>query len=213
MGKLLQEQFKNLVAEIKHKEFREAVNILLGTAPDYIMICPASSTGKYHPQDEIGEDGMIKHINRCATIAKELVRMHDWGTYENDILIAAALLHDSFKQGLETDEIKEFKIGKIKMPKVKHTMKYHPTYIFRRVSTITKQYANVTTVKMLWDLAHVCLFHEGRWTIEASKELAQKDKFNGMTSELCKTMHTVDVIASRRTIADEFQYGSLPQEH
>jgi len=199
----ISQTFKNITDQIKNEDFKKAVILLMNESPEYILITPSSSSGKYHPKDEINENGMILHINRCAVIADEIVRMYDWGDRERDILLASCVLHDIFKQGPETDKINK---NGIKLPKIRHTTPYHPTYIFKRIATIAEGWPEDEVKQQLYDLAHCCLFHEGRWTIDVSREIAKIDKINDKTRELCKAMHVVDYVASRRSIADAFQY-------
>ena len=174
------------------------------SAPDYIVVTPASSTGKYHPQDEIGENGMILHIRRCANIAEEVVRMYDWDIRENDLLIAGSILHDIYKQGLPTNRLDKYGI---EVPKVKHTTKLHPIYIFDRIKAIAEAWPPDDPIyQWIWDLAHLCLFHEGRWTIDQSRDAAVPSKMNSRSRELCQAMHVIDMMACKRSIADNFQY-------
>jgi hypothetical protein len=172
-------------------------------APDYITEIPSSSTGKYHPKDEISKDGMKLHVGRCAIMADEIARMafedgdEDFN-YCRDILLAASVLHDSFKNGKVVN-------GKYES---KYTVKQHPIHIFNLiVEHISPPDLEFDEVKKLWDLAHVCLFHEGRWTIEGSKQAASNDLINNKTTKLCRLMHIVDYVVSRRSLADSMQYS------
>ena len=105
------EMFKEELDLIFNNNIKEFTKICLMVAPDYFFIdCPASSSGKYHPIDEIGADGCIIHTKRVVTVAYDLSR--GLGCEENrDAIISACIIHDLRKQGL-------YRSG--------HSMKNHP---------------------------------------------------------------------------------------
>jgi len=54
---------------------REFTRLCICAAPDYFFTdCPASSTGKFHPIDELGADGTILHTKKVFTVAYQLCR-------------------------------------------------------------------------------------------------------------------------------------------
>jgi putative nucleotidyltransferase with HDIG domain len=53
-----------------------------------------SAKGPYHPPDEHGDDGFIRHCKKVAFWAVELCREHDFNHKIQDAMIMAALLHD-----------------------------------------------------------------------------------------------------------------------
>lgn len=205
MGLKLIEEFSDIIEKIKHEDFRIEVVNSMQEAPDYVTNIPSSSTGKYHPQDEINSNGMCIHIRRCAILAEEVLRMR----YEDndadrdrdlDILLAASMIHDSYKNGHKE---------KNNLPINKYTHPWHPIWAFWNVSKIAGNLPKNTIVReMMWALGWVCLFHEGKWTIKKAKETAKNAKMEDWVSQLCKDMHTVDYMVSRRTLADAFQYDS-----
>lgn len=86
---------------IKNKEIREGTKKILGAAPEYFKTIPASSTGKYHPKYALGEGGLVRHVKAAIRIALELFRMeeYDFDETQQDIIIAALILHDCWKNG------------------------------------------------------------------------------------------------------------------
>ena len=54
-----------LVPELKHitdQELLKAVaNYFEHVVPDYFWVMPASSTGKYHPDQDAGVGGLVRH--------------------------------------------------------------------------------------------------------------------------------------------------------
>lgn len=198
--KTLKEAFFNIIEQIKDKEFKGHVLAIMDRCPNYITAIPSASTGKYHPNDEICPDGMIRHVNRVALVAQETLRRRtDSPGSDEDILLAGAVLHDSWKQGTEVNEEG--------MPTAKYTTKQHPVLIYETImkylDTSEQPISNNGKIK-LTRLADVCLFHEGRWTIPESKEAWKKrnpeGKMDEHTQVLCKEMHDADYYASRRSI-------------
>lgn len=198
------ETFANEIAQVKDSELKGHIINIIGQCPSYVLSIPSSSTGKYHPPDEVGvPDGMTIHIKRLCMLAPEIVRKNkdidNKGTVypELNYLIAGALLHDIFKNG---------------DPPGKWTSKEHPSLIYKKIHKyIEENNLSGTPVGVkLVTVANVCLFHEGRWTVEKSKEAFQQ-LGNGKMSEsdklLCRDMHEIDYWASRRVLFDIMQIG------
>jgi hypothetical protein len=220
----LKEIFKNELNQINNKEFRAHIVNILDTCSNYIIKCPSSSSGKYHPEDETSQFGMIKHIKRVAVFADEVARMERYSSIERDILIAGAILHDVYKNGPTSGVV-----GKdgLEIPKSKHTVENHPIYIFEKIFKYvdnlkaplgTEAKFSLTNVNEIKDflpytavvlimLAGVCLFHSGQWTIPESKTAFKNTGFK-MTPEwakLCNSMHMADYFASRRSVYNVMQ--------
>lgn len=226
----LKEVFKTELSQIKNREFRFHVIAILDSCSNYIIKCPSSSSGKYHPEDETKEFGMIKHIKRVAVFADEVARMEKHTPIERDILIAGAILHDIYKNGEASSTI-----GKdgLAVPKSKHTVENHPVYIFEKIFKYIdslnapfdieakfslsgvneiKDFLPYTAVVLIM-LAGVCLFHSGQWTITESKRVFKNKGFK-MTPEwarLCNSMHMADYFASRRSIYDVMQKQTMQE--
>jgi len=207
MGQKMLDVFKKELEQIRYAPFRGEVIKIINTLPDYVLTIPSSSSGKYHPLDEIKEDGMIRHIKRFAIAADEMVRMYydesAWYYKYKDILIATAILHDALKQGSE-------KAGG-------HTVKEHPIYIYDIIKKYSEdtfsdsnrsliqesEYSMFDEIKeRLHLLGIACLYHEGRWTIPESFERYPKDKLNSVEKRLVMMAHLADYIASRRSFYD-----------
>lgn len=88
--------------KIKNKEIRDFTrSFLKDVVPDYFARIPASSTGKYHPEYSLGYGGLVRHTLAAATIAYGFIQLDylKLNQYDKDLIIAAVLLHDTFKQG------------------------------------------------------------------------------------------------------------------
>ena len=93
--------FKPELNLISKKDVRDFVKACIKAAPDYVFEdCPSSSSGKFHPIDELSADGTIVHTKRVFSVAYELSRGMDC-EHHRDEICAAAILHDMVKQGIE----------------------------------------------------------------------------------------------------------------
>lgn len=88
---------------IKDKDIRAFTMKCIEKTPDYFYRVPASSTGKYHPEYSLGNGGLIRHTKALIYFAKELLSLEynrqRFTSLEADMIIAAGILHDSFKHG------------------------------------------------------------------------------------------------------------------
>ncbi|MCK4454696.1 HD domain-containing protein, partial [Candidatus Parcubacteria bacterium] len=117
------ETFKAELDRIFDIKIREFTKLCVISAPDYFFLdCPASSTAKYHPIDELAHDGTIIHTKRVFTLVYELCR--GLGVENRrDELCSASLIHDLLKQSYV---------------KTGHTHKKHPQYAAELVDKVQK---------------------------------------------------------------------------
>lgn len=93
--------FSSELSLIYDRHVREFTRLCIGHGPDYFFIdCPSSSTGKFHPLDEITADGSIIHVKKVFTMAYEMVKALEC-EHNRDLVMSATLLHDIRKQGIE----------------------------------------------------------------------------------------------------------------
>ena len=95
--------FAEELSLIQDKDIRSFTEKCILRTPDYFYTVPASSTGKYHPEYSLGEGGLIRHTKALVYFAKELLSLEynkqRFTALERDMIIAAGILHDSFKHG------------------------------------------------------------------------------------------------------------------
>jgi 23S rRNA maturation-related 3'-5' exoribonuclease YhaM len=84
------------INEIKNDAIRSFVRSVLLKAETFWTI-PASFSGKHHPPDEFSPGGNVLHTKRVVRIAKLICEAQERDSFEADIMIAAALLHDLTK--------------------------------------------------------------------------------------------------------------------
>jgi 23S rRNA maturation-related 3'-5' exoribonuclease YhaM len=92
------------IKQIKDKTIRCKVLDAVEDLPEYFWKVPASSTGKYHPKFSLGEGGLVRHTSFAVELAIELFNITKFTDFEKDIIIAALILHDGRKHGLEESE-------------------------------------------------------------------------------------------------------------
>jgi len=163
---------------IFNKKIREFARLCIVSAPDYFFIdCPASSTGKYHPLNELGPDGTIIHTKKVFTTAYELCR--GMGCENNrDIILAACLVHDLVKQGWKCTG---------------HTHKMHPGFGAELIENVQKdtQILDEDQFVMLRDCVG---YHYGLWSYGGWK----KSLRDYTVEELC--VYLSDYISSKRCV-------------
>jgi len=157
---------------------REFTKLCLYEAPDYFFVnCPASSTGKFHPLNELGADGTMIHTKKVITLAYELCRGLDCEQSRDEIL-SACIVHDLLKQG-------KTRSG--------HTLKNHAGLAAELVEKIQEQTQMLS--KESYETIRNCVgYHYGLW----STSQWQKNLDDYTPEELC--VYISDYIASKRCV-------------
>jgi HD superfamily phosphohydrolase YqeK len=177
------EVFKEELDLIFDKNIRSFTELCLMLAPDYFFTdCPASSSGKYHPLDELSWDGCIIHTKRVVTVAYDLSR--GLGCEENrDSIVSACIIHDLRKQGLT---------------RTGHTQKNHPDLAAKLVEEVQRD------TKLLSDKDYNIIYnavgyHYGPWS-----QLKWKKTLSKYTpEEMC--VYLSDYIASKKTCKVKYE--------
>lgn len=99
------EIFFGEVQLLKNKRLANAVTRILDEiVPDYFYIVSASSTGKYHPWYSLGYGGLVRHTKAAVKIAYDLLQLEQNKDLPADYILAALILHDTFKHGKIMDK-------------------------------------------------------------------------------------------------------------
>ena len=151
--------------------------------PQYFFEVAASSTGKYHPWYSLGWGGLVRHTKAAVQIADDLLSLEQYAHLDSDIIIAALILHDSFKHG-ETDS--------------GHTQHNHPEIAKNKLL----EFAPTTTNPAVFEcIADLVWSHMGEWNINRySTCVLPKPE-----TEAQKLVHLCDYLASRKYITVEVQ--------
>jgi hypothetical protein len=156
---------------IKDKELAGLVKTILNTADGGFWIAPSSSSGKYHPPEDQGEGGIIRHTIKAVSVVDEESRRKMFEDYERDCALAAIILHDIKKNGepwgdhtvrthgilgaefirmfFEPDDLK----GKMIIDAVRyHMAPWNTTIPKERLDYVTKTYINLTQEELKTEL-------------------------------------------------------------
>lgn len=162
-----------LINDIRVREFTK---LCIASAPDYFFSdCPASSTGKYHPLNEISWDGTIIHTKKVFNVAYALTR--GLGVEEHrDPILSSCIIHDLIKKGWKGGQ---------------WVQKNHPQLAAELVDNIQKDTQLLTEGE--YKIIHDSVFHHyGPWTTKA----VAKPMTDYTLEELC--LYVADYIASKR---------------
>lgn len=174
----------NCVEELKGKGMKNWIkNFLTEKVPDYFWEIPASSTGKYHPSYSLGEGGLVRHTKATVNIAIDLLNneLYNFNNQEQDIIIAALILHDTFKHDF---------------PKEDYSVADHGVIVSKKVleEDLPK--------KIKKRLAGALASHMGQWNTDytTGEVIAPKPE-----TELEKFVHLCDYLASRKFLEINFE--------
>ena len=152
--------------------------MFLATAPNYIFDdCPASSTGKHHPLNELSYDGTLIHTKKVARMAYALSRGLDIEE-KRDLLVAASIIHDLVKRGW--DEAKAI-----------WTVKDHPQLAGELVDKVQRD-TQLLELEEYETIRSCVFYHYGPWTISQFK----KPMTDFSLEELC--VFLADYVASKK---------------
>lgn len=173
---------------ITDKRIKEFTKLCLFSAPDYFFTdCSSSSTGKYHPINEISWDGTIIHTKKVFNIAYTLAR--GLGVeYNRDSILSACIIHDLIKRGKKGSS---------------WTQKNHPQLAAELVTTIQND-TQLLTDEEYKIIRNSVFYHYGPWTTKA----IAKPMTEYSLEELC--VYVSDYIASKRFL--DVQYKDVDYE-
>jgi len=83
----------------------------LESADPKFWLIPSSSSGKYHPPEDQGEAGLIRHVLKCVAVTKEFGKRAFFTDTENAMATSAVILHDVCKNGIPWTEYTDFTHG------------------------------------------------------------------------------------------------------
>lgn len=176
------------VSLISNLEIQKLVqDIIKRKVPDYIETEWASSTGKYHPTDEMGNPETILAHTKSVTRVMKLIINHpyncnDFDDYTKDIMIAACILHDSCKYGYPN------KSGE-------YTLHEHPLLVRENLYPYSTIY-NRDRLKIFNDICDLIETHHGPWINNSHSEIVLPE----VTTRAQYLVHMADYLASRKII-------------
>lgn len=178
--------FANEISDIQDNDLKQLASEIIANADDYFFTVAASSSGKYHPQFDLGNGGLVRHTRCVVYMAECMAESLDMDSYDKDAIIVAALAHDIKKQGNGNSS---------------HTVWEHPTLASEYVKEIHKKTKSKVPSDVVNKIADAVHRHMGKW--------GHKPNFTKSNSplpmpetEFEKALQAADYIASRKEILD-----------
>lgn len=176
----------DVIDEINDIDNRRFARYLLGKVPDYFFIMPASSSGKYHPKNDLGEGGLVRHSISVVRMLEHLLEPEgyfDFTDEQKELLKIAALFHDCMKSGTQ----EEYENNQ-------RTKFLHPLYAanFIMTTAIENEYPYEKAL-FIYDAV---IAHMGQW----NKNKNESGMLPTPTSVSQKVLHLADYLASRKDI-------------
>jgi hypothetical protein len=168
----------------------EWIEECLSVVPQYFWTIPASTSSKYHNDEDNKEGGTVLHTRRMLIVAKELRDIFVLTDYEFNIVQISIILHDTFKCGFNNRENKS-KDGTL------HTDSLHPVYPrigFSR--TICPESVSDAEVDLIFELVEG---HYGKWSPIPQcypSDFSTLDR----REQLKVFVHLCDMVTSRKSI-------------
>lgn len=182
--------FENELQLIQSEDIRNFLSTAIENLFDYIFIKPASSSGKYHPLSDLGEGGLIRHIKGVFYLGVELLKIdffkQKFNQREQDMILVALILHDSWKYGDEEE-------NRI------HTVATHPVLAATWIEQ-NEVFDNILSQEDRKYIGGCVACHSGQWNTNKKGEeilptpVTQAEHF----------VHMCDYIASRRFLNFDF---------
>ena len=174
------------IDEINDIDNRRFAHYLLDRVPDFFFIVPASSSGKYHSKNDLGEGGLVRHSISVLRMLEHLLEPEgyfDFTDEQKDLLKIAALFHDCMKSGTQ----EEYENNQ-------RTKFLHPLYAanFIMTTAIENEYPYEKAL-FIYDAV---IAHMGQW----NKNKNESGMLPTPTTMSQKVLHLADYLASRKDI-------------
>ncbi|MFA5887704.1 MAG: hypothetical protein WC852_03265 [Candidatus Nanoarchaeia archaeon] len=92
--------FLDDLTKIKDASVRTFTESALDAVDDRFYTDSCSSSGKFHPPEDNGLGGVVRHVKKGIVVVEQFARRAMFSDMEKDIALSAYLLHDSCKNGV-----------------------------------------------------------------------------------------------------------------
>ncbi|MBN2380230.1 HD domain-containing protein [candidate division WOR-3 bacterium] len=158
------------LSSIQDASIKKFVSKSLKKVPDYFWHVPASASGRFHPLDTLGDGGLVLHTKRVVYLASEIAKVFKIEGEKLDVLRAAAILHDSFKNGVKDEG---------------HTEEDHPLIVRYQLKELADETA------FFEEIMNAIECHQGLWGPQPLRM---------PKSPLEWALHIADFVASRTAV-------------
>lgn len=176
------------INKIQDEKLKTASLKMVDNIPEYFWHEPASSSGKYHPECDLGDGGLVRHSIMVSRVADDLVTAEMFcrdNQPNRDIVRVATLFHDSIKHGSVADD------GTYS----DHTVFEHPLLAADFVRNhLEEAKVDNLIIELICDGIRT---HMGKWCTSKYSEIAMSKP----RTDFEKLIHLADYIASRKYIA------------
>lgn len=185
------------IEKIKDEKLRKAVLSVYSVYGYKLHFIPASLTGRHHPKDEKGLDGLRNHVEKVCVLLDWIASEYQFSDEIRDILYTAAYFHD---------------LGKLKQTTVQQELEYRENNKVSRKVKVTRRISGRDLHPILGArLAREYLIREGvkGETVQIIQDLIARHMAHWIRgnpkpeTELEKLFALADFIVSR----NEFQIG------
>ena len=182
---------------------------LLERVPDWFWVAPASTTGKHHPEHDLGEGGLARHSLMVYRWLKTLLEANeqDMSEYEPGMCLAA-LFHDCCKSGLPDNPQSEHTLFEHPILAAKFVMDESERFLKENKEFIESTSDDEESFKRDVAVAVSCIqSHMGKWnTSNHSEVVLPKPR-----APMQYMVHLADYIASRKFTKFDFEFFVIHQ--
>ena len=177
-------KFEKESSLIKNEEIRANTEKVLEAVHPEFYVAAASSTGKYHPQYALGEGGLLRHTKAAVGIFNSLMGLDMMDYFDDDIkdyMLAALILHDCCKSGIQWDS--------------KYTKHEHPL--------LAQQLINETLGDCVYSeiVGGLVASHMGQWNTNFRSRIILPIP----STDAARLVHICDYLASRKFLEYVFE--------
>lgn len=150
----------------------------------YFFEIAASTTGKHHPDIDLGKGGLVRHTKMCVRVCIELLELRMWSAIDSNCAVAAMIIHDTQKLG---------------DCKTKYTAHDHPLWAANSFRWFAKRYPEYQVLKEKVEI--ICdsvSSHMGQWNTNNHSQIILPTPQTPQQ----KFVHLVDFISSRKFIGN-----------
>ena len=193
----MRDAFRNMVNLIENEDLRNSAIEMMNDAPDYFWEVAASSTGKYHPQCDLGVGGLVRHSIMVAQAAFDFVTSEIFvedTTLNRDMAIICGLFHDVIKHGPVAED-----------------GTYNPYTVFTHPilgANFVREHLEKANIDndITNTICNAILSHMGKWN---TSKYEPGVTLNVPYTSFQKLVHSADYMASRKYMGGLMEWGYI----
>jgi hypothetical protein len=104
-------EYQKEINKIKDGKILAFAKAALDSADPMFFFAPCSSSGRFHPPEDNGQCGLLRHLIKASSIVENYARRAQFTEYELDQARCAVLIHDICKNGEIWNENTDYRHG------------------------------------------------------------------------------------------------------